>query len=51
MAGISIKCDYLWRRSQLGGTALHGGLSKYLTALDTHVTATLTKHNRLDLKA
>ena len=28
------------------GTALHQGLSKYLTAQDTHITPTLTKHNR-----
>ena len=27
-------------------TALHRGLSKYLTAQDTHGTPTLTKHNR-----
>ena len=26
-------------------TALHQGLSNYLTAQDTHVTLTLTKHN------
>ena len=29
-----------------GGTALHQGLSKYLTAQDTRGTPTLTKHNR-----
>ena len=28
------------------GTALHQGLSKYLTAQDTHITPALIKHNR-----
>ena len=33
------------KRGRWDGTAFHQGLSKYLTAQDTHVTPTLTKHS------
>ena len=31
---------------KLSVTALHRGSSKYLTAQDTHITPTLTKHSK-----